>query len=108
MAPGQRDLLVRLIETYAGNLTEPWRDAELRRVREAGLDDVHFAWAGAVEPGRPHYFRVHGPAVLIEYDNTRTGANHVHSVWHDPGNPFGHDLLRAHYRHGHTNPHLHT
>lgn len=101
MGPGQRDLLIRLIETYAGNLTQPWRDAALLRIREAGLQSIHFGWAGSSEPGRPHYFRVHGPAVLIEYDNTRNDVNHVHSVWHDPGNLFGHDLLGAHYRHGH-------
>jgi hypothetical protein len=44
---------------------------------------------------------VHGPTVLIEYDNTQNDANHIHSVWHDPRNSFGADLLRAHYRTGH-------
>lgn len=33
--------------------------------------------------------------------NTQNDANHVHSVWHDPRNGFGADLLRAHYRHDH-------
>ena len=28
-------------------------------------------------------------------------ANHVHSVWHDPRNGFGADLIRAHYLSGH-------
>ena len=103
MTTDQTETLVALIEAYAGVLPEPWAANELRRVRAAGLDGIRFAWAGATEPGpgRGHYFRVHGPAVLIEYDNTRTGANHVHSVWHDPGNPFGRDVLGAHYRHGH-------
>jgi hypothetical protein len=35
--------------------------------------------------------------VLIEYDNTQGGANHVHSVLRDPQNDFGDDLLRQHY-----------
>lgn len=103
MTSAQRDLVVRLVETYAGNLPAAWADAELDRIRAAGLDALHFAWAGAPNPGprRGHYFRVHGPTVLIEYDNSRGEANHVHSVWHDPTNPFGRDVLGAHYRHGH-------
>jgi hypothetical protein len=44
---------------------------------------------------------VHGPTLLIEYDNTQNNANHIHSVWHDPKRDFGLDLLRAHYEHGH-------
>jgi hypothetical protein len=79
-------------------------DHELRTMREAGLERIHFAWAGPLDPARPHYYRLHGPTVLIEYDNTQNDANHIHSVWHDPRNGFGADLLRAHYvsdhRHG--------
>ena len=58
-------------------------------MREAGLERVHFAWAGPIEPARPHYYRLHGPTLLIEYDNTQNDANHIHSVWHDPVNDFG-------------------
>jgi len=97
----QTDALGTLIEHYAGTLAPELAQMELRRVRGAGLEGMRFAWAGAFEPGRPHYFRVHGPAVLIEYDNSRNDANHIHSVWHDPGNPFGRDVLGAHYRAGH-------
>ena len=79
-----------------------WRRSELRRIHAAGIERVHFAWAGPVDPERPHYYRLHGPTVLIEYDNTQNDANHIHSVWHDPRNDFGADLLGAHYR---TGPH---
>jgi len=41
--------------------------------------------------GSPHYFRIHGPAALVEYDNTQNGANHVHPVWIDPQGVFGRD-----------------
>jgi hypothetical protein len=75
-------------------------DDELRRLREAGIEGLHFAWAGPLDAGA-HYYRIHGPTVLIELDNTQNEANHVHSVWHDPRNAFGADLLRAHYQHGH-------
>ena len=54
-------------------------------MHEAGLERVHFAWAGPLDPGQAHYYRLHGPTLLIEYDNTQNDANHIHSVWHDPG-----------------------
>ena len=62
---------------------------------------MHFAWAGSSAPGSPHYFRIHGPAALVEYDNTQNGANHVHSVWIDPQGVFGRGLLKAHYQGAH-------
>ena len=93
----QRALAMRLIETYAGNMRTEMADEELRRLRAAGIEALHFAWAGPIDPARPHYYRLHGPTLLIEYDNTQNDANHIHSVWHDPVNDFGADLLRAHY-----------
>jgi hypothetical protein len=35
--------------------------------------------------------------VLVEYDNSQGGANHIHTVWRDLENDFGGDLLRRHY-----------
>ncbi len=69
----------------------------MARIEAAGLDRLHFAWAGPMERGQGHYYRIHGPTVLIEYDNVQGGANHVHAVWRDPENDFGDDLLRRHY-----------
>ena len=101
MTGDQWALSVRLVEEYARNMRSEMADEELRRLREAGLERVHFAWAGPLAPGQAHYYRLHGPTLLIEYDNTQNDANHIHSVWHDPQNDFGADLLRAHYEHGH-------
>jgi hypothetical protein len=106
MTGDQRSLAARLIEEYARNMRSELAEQELRRMREAGPERVHFAWAGPLEAGRAHYYRLHGPTLLIEYDNTQNNANHIHSVWHDPGRNFGLDLLGAHYRHGH--PHQHA
>jgi hypothetical protein len=97
----QRGLALRLVETYARNMRADIAEHELRAIREAGLERIHFAWAGPIDPARPHYYRLHGPTVLIEYDNTQNDANHIHSVWHDPRNSFGADVLRAHYLTGH-------
>jgi hypothetical protein len=107
MSDAQRELAVTLIQEYARNLRDEFAQAQLRRLREAGLDAIHFTWAGALEPGQGHYYRLHGPALLIEYDNTQNNANHIHTVWRDPSNDYGTDYLRAHYAnsrpgHGHT------
>ena len=97
----QRAQLVRLVEAYARNMRADVAETELRRIREAGMERVHFAWAGSLDPGHPHYYRIHGPTVVIELDNTQNTANHIHSVWHDPRNAFGADILRAHYDRAH-------
>jgi hypothetical protein len=101
MTGEQRALAVRLVEEYARNMRAELAEAELRRMQAAGVTDLHFAWAGALEAGKASYYRLHGPTLLIEYDNTQNDANHIHSVWHDPKNDFGQDLLRAHYHGGH-------
>jgi len=105
MTGDQRSFAAKLIEEYARNMRSELAEQELRRMREAGPERVHFAWAGPLEPGRAHYYRLHGPTLLIEYDNTQNNANHIHSVWHDPKRDFGLDLLRAHYQHGHHHHH---
>jgi hypothetical protein len=101
MTSDQLGLALRLVEEYARNMRSDVADEELRGLREAGIEHVSFAWAGPLEPGRAHYYRLHGPTLLIEYDNTQNDANHIHSVWHDPRRDFGLDPLGAHYRTGH-------
>jgi hypothetical protein len=97
----QRDGVMHILGLYAGTMRQEIAEPALARVREAGLERLYFAWAGSPERGRPHYFRVHGPTALVEYDNTQDGANHVHSVWIDPISVFGGDLLKAHYQGAH-------
>ena len=101
MAPPQRALAERLIEEFVGNLRTDLAEAQRARIREAGVGANSFAWAGPIEPGHAHYFRLHGPRLLIEHDNTQNDANHVHSVWRDPARDFALDLLGEHYRSGH-------
>ena len=84
----------------AGHLPRPRARPRSRRSTryddDAALDAVHVAWAGPTEPGAPHYYRLQGPRLLIEWDNTQRGANHAHSVWRDPAADFGLDVLTAH------------
>jgi hypothetical protein len=98
----QMNLLTRLLEEYAASMAPELAAERLENLRRAGLDKIAFGWAGGIERGQPHYYRVQGPTFLIEYDNTQNNANHVHSVWRDFNGDFGRDLLRQHY---HDTPH---
>jgi hypothetical protein len=101
LADARRDAVLRLIDKYLLRLRKELAEACRARLREAGVENLHFAWAGPLDPGRPHYYRIHGPTLLLEYDNTQEEANHVHTVWHDPGLSFG-DALKDHYERGHV------
>jgi len=98
MDAGHRAVLWRLIEEYAHNLRGEFAHDELQRIRDRGLDAIRFAWFGGLERGQGHYYRIHGPGFVIEYDNTQNGANHVHTVWRDVERDFGGDILRTHLR----------
>ncbi|MQA34374.1 DUF3500 domain-containing protein [Modestobacter roseus] len=92
---GQRELVRALLATYLDRV--PAGVSPLGRYADdAALDAVSFAWAGPTEPGAPHYYRLQGPRLLIEWDNTQRGANHAHSVWRDPEADFGLDVLARH------------
>jgi hypothetical protein len=94
----QRALLTKLIDVYTGYMAADIAADRVARLKKAGEEKITFAWAGPVERGQKHYYRVQGPTFLIEYDNTQNNANHIHSVWRDFSGDFGQDLLREHLR----------
>jgi len=102
MNEAQQKILRELISTYVGKFRTELADADWKKINDAGFDKVHFAWAGPIQPGKPHYYRVQGPTFILEYDNVQNKANHVHAVWRDFKNDFGEDLLKKHYQ---TVPH---
>ncbi len=91
-------LVDALMDRFLGTLAPDLVVAQKRRVMEQGIAAFRFAWAGSLTPGEAHYFRVHGPVTVIEYDNTQNGANHIHAVWRDLAADFGRDALADHYR----------
>ena len=98
MTPAQRDLLMKLIDVYTSSMTSDVAADRMARIRKAGVEKIAFAWAGASEHGKKHYYRVQGPTFLVEYDNTQNDANHIHSVWREFDGDFGRDLLRDHVK----------
>jgi len=102
MTKPQRELLMSLIDVYAGLMAADVAAERMDRLKKAGLENIAFAWAGETEKGKKHYYRLQGPTFLVEYDNTQNDGNHIHSVWRDFNGDFGRDLLREHLK---SNPH---
>ena len=102
MDPDQRFLLDRLVRTYFEHMPEPIVAQYTYLLEPDHFDATAFAWAGPAEFGAPHYYRVQGERLLIEYDCTQNDANHTHSVWRDPQGDFGDDVLRQHYAADHA------
>ena len=101
MEKAQVKLLTRLVREYVTRLRPRLAKRELNKIRQAGHDQLHFVWAGGLERGEKHYYRVQGPTFILEYDNTQNDANHAHSVWRDFDGDFGEDLLKKHYQDSH-------
>jgi len=101
MTAAQRDLLTKVIDAYAGLMAPDVAAQRMAKIKSAGFENIAFAWAGPVERGALHYYRVQGPTFLIEFDNTQNQGNHVHSIWRDFNGDFGRDLLREHIKTAH-------
>ena len=101
MTGAQRDQLMKVIDAYAGLMATEIAADRLAKIKAAGIEKIAFAWAGPLERGQRHYYRVQGPTFLIEFDNSQGMGNHVHSVWRDFQGDFGRDLLREHIKTAH-------
>ncbi len=96
----QQKIFMQLLTLYIYRYKKSLAAKMMHVIEEAGSHNLRFAWAGAEEPGigNQHYYRIQGPTIIIEYDNTQNNANHVHTVVRDLKNDFGGDQLLEHYR----------
>ena len=103
LLPAHQQQLLQLINLYLSRYTKPFADIMLKEIQAAGLDKLWFSWAGYTQHvlGKPYYYRIQGPTIIIEYDNSQNNANHIHTVIRDLKNDFGGDMLLEHYRQEH-------
>lgn len=105
MSKEQKEIFRKLISEYLQRYHVTLKNQQWTQLEKSGLDQIHFAWMGDQKPeigaGHGHYYRIHGPTFLIEFDNTQNGGNHIHSVVRDLINDFGEDMLQAHYKKAH-------
>ena len=88
--PPQRAMLVDLVREWADILSDEAAAAKMKEVR-AGLDETYFAWAGSTTNGNGAYFRIQGPALLIEYapqGPAASNTDHIHTIYRDPTNDY--------------------
>lgn len=84
----QQRQLRKLIDLYFDVAPESIAQQRREQVEQDGWDNVHFAWAGALQPGVGHYYRIQGQRFLIEFVNSQADplgnpANHIHCVLRD-------------------------
>jgi hypothetical protein len=85
--------VVEILRTYLANHPPAMARRTSARIQRAGIARTRFGWAGSTRPGQPHYYRLQGPTFLLEFDNSRNGGTHIHSVWRDFERDFGRHLL---------------
>jgi|688.fasta_scaffold58223_5 hypothetical protein len=89
----QQALAMEILQAWMATQAAPIAQIHLDRIQAAGPENLRFGWAGSLEERRPHYYRIQGPTFLLEYDNTRNGSTHIHSVWRVFDEDFGQGLI---------------
>ena len=92
----QREMLMALASEYVTRIRSDLAEDKMIALRQGGLEKIHLAWGGPIDRRQPHYYRLHGGAFVVEYDNRQDGANHIHSVLRDVENDFAADVMRDH------------
>jgi hypothetical protein len=88
----QQQLIREIVETYLAVMPPATAQRSRSQIEAAGWETLRFGWAGMLEPRKPHYYRLQGSSFLLEYDNSRNGGTHIHSVWREYAADFGRDL----------------
>ena len=103
LTSAQKAIFVKLLSLYIHRYTRLFAESMMKDIEAAGMDKLIFAWAGSTENavGNKRYYRIKGPTIIIEYDNTQNNGNHVHTVIRDLKHDFGGDLLLEHYKKSH-------
>jgi hypothetical protein len=69
------DALIELVGTYLRRMPNELALKQLARVEREGPGNLWFCWAGGARRGTPHYYRVQGSHLLIEFDNAIDEGN---------------------------------
>ena len=89
----QKTLLTNIIKEYINNVEPAYSETELNTIKKEGIDNIYFAWIGKTGKSDRNYYLIHGPSLIIEYDNH---DNHTHTILRNKQNDFGEDILKKH------------
>lgn len=93
----QQLVFLNLLNEYISAVPEKEANKRMEKLRNENMNEISFGWAGGLNPGEGHYYRIQGKSFLIEFSNRQNNANHIHTVWRDFNGDFGRDLIREHY-----------
>jgi len=88
----QRAVLLELIGAWVHILPDASAASKMAALK-AKIDDTFFVWYGPTTNGSAAYYRIQGPALLIEYA-PQGGTNHIHTIIRDPSNDYGKALIK--------------
>ncbi|MFO0848398.1 MAG: DUF3500 domain-containing protein [Gemmataceae bacterium] len=83
----QKATVWKLLAAYANRMPPEVAAGELNRVKDAGVENVRFAYCVEEDKkGKPYTYRLHGPTVVVEFLNVQADSagnpgNHIHSGW---------------------------
>jgi hypothetical protein len=87
LSSSQQTTVMEIVREWAGIANEAFATPRLADIR-ANLPETYFAWSGPTTPGSAAYFRIQGPALVIEYAPQRD-VDHIHTIYRDPTNDYG-------------------
>jgi hypothetical protein len=87
LSPPQQTMLWDLVREWVGIMHDSFAEPRMADLR-ASLRDTYFAWSGPTTNGSAAYFRVQGPALVIEYA-PQGSVDHIHTIYRDPTNDYG-------------------
>lgn len=88
----QRTTLLELIGAWVNMLPQESATSRMAAIKEK-LDDTYLVWYGSTTNGNAAYYRIQGPALLIEYA-PQGSVSHIHTIIRDPSNDYGADLTK--------------
>ena len=94
MTKEQKEMLMKLLQSYTGRMPGDVAELEMKQVKDGGFENVHFAFTGTAELGKGFTYRVQGPSFVVEFLNIQSDAagnpnNHIHSCWRRIKGDFG-------------------
>jgi hypothetical protein len=93
LSAGQQAMLLDLAHEWVGILNDEAANAKMAEIK-SNLPRTYFAWSGATKNGGLAYYRIQGPTVIIEYAPQQGDLDHIHTIYRDPTNDYGAQLVK--------------
>jgi hypothetical protein len=88
----QQTMLLDVVREWAGIMNDAYAEPRMAEIK-SNLPQTYFAWSGPTANGSAAYFRIQGPALVIEYA-PQGGVDHIHTIYRDPTNDYGAKIAR--------------